>query len=130
MAIWVEDNVVKFQFYEKPTCPNRVLQRESALSDECLRASLMQEVVRRLLLCSTSLSMGEVQSILLNFAQKMVNSNHSVESTRIILVHGVTKYLKMLKLCKLSPEDPNYRPLHFGKHDRSYARRLKKFMSK
>ena len=78
-----------------------------------MRASLTQEVVRRLLHCSRNLSIDAIQSILSRFAQKMLNSNHSIESTRITLVHGVTKYLEMLRRTKLDVEHPDYQPLHF-----------------
>ena len=47
--IWEEkDSKVKFSFYEKPTVGNRVLLADTALPEDGLRATLIQEVVRRL----------------------------------------------------------------------------------
>ena len=129
-AIWVDGLSVKYQFYEKPMCPNRVLQRDSALSTDCMRASLSQEVVRRLLHCSTSLPVRIVQRFLSDFARKMINSNHSIASTKITLVHGTTRYLEMLRRSKLDVSDPKYKPLHFDKQYMRYERRLKKFLAR
>ena len=49
--IWVEEGIIMYAFYEKPQCPNKVLQRDTALSDSMIFASLNQEVVRRMLNC-------------------------------------------------------------------------------
>ena len=52
--IWVDEtsNMVKYSFFEKAMCPNRVVQKSTALSQNCIRASLCQDVVRRLKNCS------------------------------------------------------------------------------
>ena len=49
--LWMEDETVRFAFYEKPTVPNRTLQADTALSASSLHASLVQEIVRRMLNC-------------------------------------------------------------------------------
>ena len=63
-AIWYEEGRFRHQFFEKKMCPNRVLQKDTALSPYSVRASLNQEVVRRLLLCSrdSDLYIGKVTS--------------------------------------------------------------------
>ena len=129
-SLWVDGLTVNYQFFEKPMCPNRVIQKDSALSEDCMRASLTQEVVRRLLHCSTSLPVRIAQEALSKFAQKMVNSNHSIASTRIVLVHGTTKYLDMLRRSKLDSSDTSFKPLHLEKHYKRYERRLSKFLAK
>ena len=55
--IWVDENsgLLMHSFYEKKMCPNRVLQRSTALSQGSIRSSLCQEVVRRLKNCSLNL---------------------------------------------------------------------------
>ena len=51
-SIWWDGDKFQDMFYEKPTVPNTVLQADTALSIECVRATLVQEVVRSLICCS------------------------------------------------------------------------------
>ena len=68
--------------------------------------------------------------ILSCFASKMINSGHSREDTKKILVNGVTKYL-LLVACSEKPEnDKRHKPLYVGKEYRASDRQLKKFMAK
>ena len=51
--LWVSDEgKLKYVFFENPTVPNQVLQRDTALSEARITARLTQEVVRRLANCS------------------------------------------------------------------------------
>ena len=54
-SIWWNGSQLKFEFYEKPMCPNRVLQRHTALSDSSIIPSLNQYVFRRMMCCSIDL---------------------------------------------------------------------------
>ena len=90
MVEWLK---LMHKFFEKKTCPKKVLQCDTALSDSCIRASLNQEVVRRLVLCSHYLLLVQKQELLSKCAQKLVNSGFSLISSQIILIHGVTKFL-------------------------------------
>ena len=102
--------------FEKKTCPNLVIQRETALAADSVRSTLMQEVIRRLLNCSLDLDLPEKHTILSTFAQKMLNSGHSIESTRIVPVHAVVKFLDMVRMSELPTDDSGHRPLHFEKN--------------
>ena len=73
-STWWNGVKLMHRFYEKPTVPNRVLQKATALWNECIRASLNQEVVRRLLACSNNLLSSEVQEMLSVFSQKLISS--------------------------------------------------------
>ena len=130
--LWVceRTGLVKHAFFEKPTCPNRVLQRTTALSDTSIRASLTQEVVRRLKNCSLDLDREEKQSILSKFAQKLLNSGHSVASIQYILVHGVTRYIELLKNSKRPTDDPRHRPLYMDRQFNIHNRKLQKILAK
>ena len=130
--IWYDEkqNKVKFSFFEKTTCPNRVLQKQTALSETCIRASLTQEVVRRLRNCSTDLPQKEKQEILSVLCQKMIKSGHSVASTQFILVHGVVKYLDMLEKSKLDPSEKDYKPMYCSKEFDLCNRKLRKILAK
>ena len=62
-ALWVCEDTGKilYPFYEKPTCPDKMIQKETALNEANIRASLVQETVRRLKNCSEDLPIGEKQ---------------------------------------------------------------------
>ena len=121
---------MKYKLYEKPTVGNRVLNKETALPVSCIRASLIQETVRRLMHCSSSLDKKMRTDILNKFARKLVNSGHSSQSARILLVQGTTKYLHKLKLSRLPEEDPNFEPLYLSKEYREDERQYEKKMAK
>ena len=100
--IWQNEQTGKilYSYFEKPTCPNRVVQKETALSKQSIRSTLTQETIRRLKNCSKALPLEEKKLILSQFAQKMINSGHSITSTQYILVYGVTKYIKLVTLAE------------------------------
>ena len=129
-SIWWTGSKIAYKFYEKPTCPNRVLQKDSALSQDCIKSSWTQEVVRRLLNCSLDLPISEKQEILSVFAQKMLNSGHSLASTQLVLVHGVSKFNEIVRNSLLPTSDPRYKPVHFDKKFKLYDRKLRKILSK
>ena len=75
--LWVVDNEIRYQFYEKPQCSNRLLLKNTALSATSLMSSLVQEGVRRLL--NTSIG-GETHirdDIMNKFSKKLMNSGYS-----------------------------------------------------
>ena len=86
----------------------------------------MQEVVRRLEHCSSDLQRCVRNEVLTNFAQKMINSGHSMNSTRITIVHGVLKYQENVMLDKLPYDHKQYRPLYLYKRYNEYERQLEK----
>ena len=126
----MENGRVKYAFYEKPQVGNRVILKGTALPETTVRATLLQETVRRMLNCSEDLPTTERQSILSSFASKMINSGHSVESVKITLVQGCMKYLDSLRLSKLNADHPHYRPLHLEKTFKEDERQLDKYLSK
>ena len=81
LSVWWNGKKLMFEYFEKPMCPNRVLQCDTALSDSTIRASLNQEVVRRLLCCSRDLEVQVKQEILSTFSQKLLNSGFSLASS-------------------------------------------------
>ena len=126
-SLWVEDNkVIKYIFYEKPTVGNRVLMKETALPLSSIRSSLLQETVRRLQNCSIDLDVKEKQVILSKFACKLINSGHSLKSTRIILVQGITKFLYKVELNSLDPHNIRYKPLYLDKTYKEDERQVNK----
>ena len=71
LEIWVDEGSGKIlhSFFEKPTCPNKVVQRDTALASSSIRATLTQETVRRLKNCSVDVPAEEKQEILSVFSQ-------------------------------------------------------------
>ena len=65
--IWWDGKSIKYEFYEKKMCPNVVLQKNTALAPNSVRASLTQEVVRRLTNTSLNLPLSVKQDILSKF---------------------------------------------------------------
>ena len=132
VEIWVceESNTVKHSFFEKPTCPNRVVQKDTALNEESVRSTLVQETVRRLKSCSRNLPIEEKQLILSKFAQKMRNSGFSLASCQYVLVHGVTKYNEMVRCSELPADDQKYKPLYSSSKYNVANRKLHKMLAK
>ena len=75
--LWILNGRVMFSYFEKPTVGNKVLNSDTALPLSSIRASLLQETVRRLLNCSEDLALEAKQRILSSFAQKLINSGHT-----------------------------------------------------
>ena len=130
VKVWWSGEQLQFEFFEKETVSNRVIQRGTALAESSVRPSLNQEVVRRLLQTSASLPITAKQSALSAFAQKLRNLGFSVESSRLILVHGVTRYLEMVGKSNLAPSHEQFKPQYYDKYYRKLERRLQKYEQK
>ena len=131
-SIWVCESTgtVLYSFYENPTCLTTVVHKNTALNVSSIRATLVQETVRRIKNCSSRLPMEEKQSILSCFTQKLFNSGHSIQSIQFNLVHGTVKYLEFLRLSELPRVHKSFKPLHCEKSFNVYNRNLHKFLSK
>jgi len=129
-AIWWNGSCFMYEFWEKPTVPNRVLQSDTALAESLIRSSLNQDVVRRLLHCHLDVPNVRKSEFLSVFAQKLVNSGFSVPSAQLILVHGVTKYTELVKNSKLPETHPKFKPIHFDRNFKLLERKLQKYLAK
>ena len=119
-----------FEFFEKPISQNIVLQCDTALSESKIRPSFNQEVVRWLLCCSSDLAMKVKQEILSIFSQKLLNLGFSLAISQLILVHVVSRYLKMVRCSRLSEDHPQLKPLYWDKSFNRLERNLSKFEAK
>ena len=129
-SLWLEGHRVMFMFYEKPTVPNRVIQKSTALSSEIIRSSTNQGVVRRLLNCSQDLPIVIKQEILSDYAQKLINSGFSIRSSQLTLVHGVTRYMELVESSKLPTSNEKFKPLYYSKHYNKLERKLDKYLAR
>ena len=123
--LWVCDvtGEVKYLCYEKPTVPIRLIQKDTALKTS-IRASIVQDVMRRLKNCSLDVPIDGTQQILSVMAQKMMNGCFSVASTQYILVHVVVKFNKLVRLSKLDKNDPKFKPLHLDREFNVYGKKI------
>ena len=128
--LWVSNCKIKHKFYEKPTVGNQVLMKNTALPLASLRASLLQETIKRLQNCSLDLDIVTKQEILSSFGKKLIKSGHSIKSARIILVQGVAKFLWKVKLSKLPTSDPSHKPLYMSKEFCEEDRQVSKYQAK
>ena len=77
LQIWVNrENKVLYKYYEKPTTPATVLHARSAIPEATRRATLNQEMIRRM--TNTSELVGEEVrlEIVDHYAQKLINSEY------------------------------------------------------
>ena len=70
------ENQLQYRFFEKPTASKVCLQADTALSQNCLVQSLVQDIIRRMLNCSSHTDIETRCQIIDKFAQKMFNSGH------------------------------------------------------
>ena len=129
-AIWWNGESFMYEFWEKPTVPNRVIQKDTALAESTIRSSLNQEVVRRLLNCSKNLEPVKKAEILSVFSQKLINSGFSIPSAQITLVHGVARFVEIMQNSELPKSHPRYKPVHFNKNFKKCENKLKKYLDK
>ena len=106
--------------------------KDTALPITCIRAFLLQETVLRLQNCSLDLDVETKQGILWDSAVNLVNSGHSIQSSRIILVQvqGITKFLYKIEWSEQHPSDSRYRPLYLEKEFNEYECQIEKHKAK
>ena len=129
LELWVtESNLVMCQYYEKSMIPITVLHRRSAMPESTRRSTLNQELIRRMVNTSERVPMSKRLEIVDKYAQKMVNSEYSVEMTRQTIVGGLKGYERLLSLSK-DHQNPRWKPLHLAAKWNSRNRRISKQLS-
>ena len=125
LQIWVENDQVRFKFYEKPMSSDYVLQRWSALSWNIKKSSLAGEVSRRLLNCSPEIFDDVYESEVLDkFRWKMMISGYSEKEREIIIREGRSRYTNIIKLVE-DGKRPLYRPSTWKKEERAIRKKTK-----
>ena len=93
LEIWVtESNKIMFSFFEKSMTAQLVLHKRSAIPEGVRRATLNQEMVRRMINTSEGVPIEKRLEIVDKYAQKMLNSEYSVEETRSVIIAGLKGY--------------------------------------
>ena len=119
------DNIIEYSFFEKPTSSNRCLQADTALNHNCLIRSLGNEVMRRLDCFSSTVGQGERIIEMDKFSKKMINSGHSIKTTRSVLISGIKGYKR-----RVARAIENKTPLHRSAGQSASSRRTKKLLAK
>ena len=88
-----------YKYYEKPTTPTTVLHARSAIPEATRRATLNQEMIRRIKNTS-ELVEEEWVGIVDDYAQKLINSEYGLKSTRDFIIGGLKGYERLLSLSR------------------------------
>ena len=123
------DNKIIYQYYEKPMVPNMVLHRRSAMPENTRRSTLNQELIRRMINTSELVAMDKRIEIVDKYAQKLINSEYSVDQTRKAVIGGLKGYERLLSLSR-DTGNPKWKPLHLAAGWNSRNRRTAKQRNK
>ena len=105
---------------------NILLTKGTALSHNCVFSSIRQDLVRRL--SSIDYTMGKDKRVetVNKFIQLVINSGHSFQYTKAVILQALSKYVYMVGRDRLPKNDKHYLPLHRSrKHDRVRRNLLK-----
>ena len=72
--LWIEEEQIRYSFYEKPMSNRQVVHNNSAMGENSKIASLSQELIRRLKNTSVEIDQGNIDEIINNFSVKLVSS--------------------------------------------------------
>ena len=97
---WMYGNKIMYSFFQKAVAKKTLIQRKSALGENCKVASLSQNMVRRMKNTSEELPDTERVSIINEYCAQLEASGYSVTQTRNIVKAGLTGYQNLLEKCK------------------------------
>ena len=125
-----ENGKVLFKFFRKPMANNVVIQFGTGLPKNVIFSALRQDLVRRMLNCSSDLPWGERLKVIEDYIQLMVNSNHSFPFIKAIVLQALTKYKSMVQRSKLKETDTKFMPLHRSRTFKMRERLILKYIEK
>ena len=112
LEIWVDQqNRFLYKYFEKAMIPNTVLHRHSAIPESTRRATLNQELIRRMINTSEQVEMTTRLEIIDKYAEKLLNSEYPLDQTRNIIIGGLKGYERLLSLSR-DTKNPKWKPLH------------------
>ena len=82
------NNIVDYNFYEKPMSSNVTVQRMSAMEENSKMKTLSNDLIRRLLNTSERLGLEDRIKVVDKYSQKLLNSGFKIEQVRTIVVNG------------------------------------------
>ena len=130
LEIWVDQqNRFLYKYFEKAMIPNTVLHRRSAMPESTRRATLNQELIRRLINTSEQVEMTTRLEIIDRYAEKLLNSEYPLDQTRNIIIGGLKGYERLLSLSR-DTKNPKWKPLHLPASWNSRNRRIAKLRTR
>ena len=109
--------------------PAMVLHKRSAMPEGTRRATLNQELIRRMINTSELVPIEKRLEIIDKYAGKLLNSEYNMIETRRVIIDGLKGYERLLSLSK-DLENPRWKPLHMARGWNARNRRLAKQKSK
>ena len=122
-------NIVLFEFFEKEMVSPMVLHRRSAMPEGIRKATLNQELVRRMVNTSERVPLADRVLVVDEYAQKLINSEYRIEDAREIIIGGLKGYERLLSLSK-DFSNPKWKPLHVAGKFNARNRRVAKLRTK
>ena len=109
MSVWMnDDGYIMYQHYEKVVASRQVLNAKSAQSESCKRNVHVQEMLRRMLNCSTRLNwQEETAPFLTDYMARMMQAGYKEAYRKRTLEHALTIFDKMRE-----DDRDGSRPLH------------------
>ena len=98
MKVWLDNNTgnILFQHYEKPTASKNILHANSAPPITCRDSVHTQEILRRILNCSTELDWSkDIAPVLSDYIGRMMRSGYSQKYRVEALNRALRIYDKM-----------------------------------
>ena len=130
LIIWISDtNKVLFSFFEKEMVSPMVLHKRSAMPEGVRRATLNQELVRRMVNTSELVNIKQRVAVVEDYAQKLVNSEYTLKETRDVIIGGLKGYERLLSLSR-DRNNPRWKPLHMAGKWNSKNRRMAKLRAR
>jgi hypothetical protein len=127
LEVWMnEDGFLLYQHYQKPMASTKVMHSQSAQSLQCKRSLHTQEILRRLLNCSSRLNWeGDVAPVVTEYMGRMAVAGYTKKFRKNTLERSIRIYDQMVK----DDQDgikPIFRPKDWQKVERRKAREAKK----
>ena len=97
------------------------------MSKLCVFSSLRQDLVRRLINTDYQEGVDYRIDIINTFIQLMVNSNHSFQYIKSVVLQGISKYLYMYQRSNLDQNNKRFCPLHRSRSYKNDMRKLIKY---
>ena len=101
LAVDKDTSLVKWRFYEKPTCSQKTVQKRSAMGETTKAQILSNDMVRRLLLTGEDLPEEERIRVVDEYSLKLLRSGHREEKVREIVLAGIRGFERRLLRSKL-----------------------------
>ena len=106
-----------------------VLHKRSAMPEDIRRATLNQELIRRMVNTSELVDVEKRVEIVDDYTQKLINSEYTTDEAREIVVGGLKGYERLLSLSK-DKDNIRWKPLHMAGNWNGMNRRMAKLRSK